>query len=153
MGAYWFMRKTVFESLSGFDERFFVYFEDADLALRALQAGWSSVHIAGVQAFHKRCGTSDRVRARRLFYSLRSRLLYASKHFGFAARASLLVITLLIEPCTRIIFAIVRGRIEEALEVVNAYRLLYAHSWTKLRKAVTHNAPPIPNPTRDTEAN
>src|SRR5438132_1856023 len=47
MGAFFLVRRSVFDSLQGFDERFFVYFEDLDLALRARRAGWSSVYFAG----------------------------------------------------------------------------------------------------------
>ena len=49
-----------------------------------------SLYLADVQAFHAGGGTSNQVKARRLFYSLRSRLLYAptwcwlfSHRFGF----------------------------------------------------------------------
>ena len=43
MGAFFFVRRNVFEALGGFDERFFVYFEDLDFAVRARERGWSSV--------------------------------------------------------------------------------------------------------------
>ncbi len=35
------IRKEVFEKIGYFDERFFMYFEDADFCLRATQAGFS----------------------------------------------------------------------------------------------------------------
>lgn len=38
-GGALFTRKNVFQSLRGFDENFFLYFEDADLCLRTKQAG------------------------------------------------------------------------------------------------------------------
>ena len=40
MGAFFFVRRSVFEVLGGFDERFFVYYEDLDFSVRArTQAG------------------------------------------------------------------------------------------------------------------
>ena len=35
MGAFFFVRRGVFEALGGFDEQFFVYYEDLDFSVRA----------------------------------------------------------------------------------------------------------------------
>ncbi len=42
IGAFFFVRRKVFEALDGFDERFYVYFEEVDLSLRAKKMGWQS---------------------------------------------------------------------------------------------------------------
>ena len=81
IGAFFLVRHQLFKALAGFDERFFVYLEDLDFSYRAHQAGWRSVYLADAQAFHAGGGTSNQVKAQRLFYSLRSRLLYGFKHF------------------------------------------------------------------------
>jgi GT2 family glycosyltransferase len=59
IGAFYLMRRALFESLGGFDERFFVYLEDLDFSLRARKAGWSSVYLATTQAFHAGGGVSN----------------------------------------------------------------------------------------------
>lgn len=84
IGAFFLVRRDLFDVLGGFDERFFVYLEDLDFSYRARQAGWHSVYLADVQAFHAGGGTVESRKARRLFYSLRSRLLYVFKHFSKA---------------------------------------------------------------------
>src|SRR5689334_21646143 len=53
MGAFFLVRRSVFEHLGGFDQRFFVYYEDLDFAARARAHGFSSVYLAGAQAFHR----------------------------------------------------------------------------------------------------
>jgi GT2 family glycosyltransferase len=102
MGAFLFVRRTVFEALGGFDQRFFVYYEDVDFAIRARQRGWSSVYLAIAQAFHRGQGTSEAVLARRAFYFCRSRILYARKHFGVLGRLTVMFATLLLEPLARL---------------------------------------------------
>jgi hypothetical protein len=82
MGAFLLIRRSLFERLGGFDERFFVYYEDVDLCIRAARTGAGIVHFAGTSAWHKGGGTTEGVRDRRLFYFLRSQALYAGKHFG-----------------------------------------------------------------------
>jgi len=102
MGAFFFVRRTVFEALNGFDERFFVYYEDLDFAVRARSRGWQSVYLASAQAFHRGQGTTAAATARRTFYFCRSRILYARKHFGMVGAAAVLVATLLFEPIARL---------------------------------------------------
>ena len=109
IGAYFLIRRELFEALGGFDERFFVYFEEVDLSLRARELGWSSVYLAEAQGFHVGGGTSRNVKGRRLFYSLRSRLLYAQKHFGPVRLAIATLATLVLEPISRTIHSAIRG--------------------------------------------
>lgn len=118
IGAFYLIRRPVFQQLGGFDERFFVYLEDLDLSLRASQMGYSSFFLAEAQAFHSGGGTSRQVKAHRLFYSLRSRLLYGFKHFSRWKAWVLVLITLAIEPLTRTVFSVTAGR----GNVVNTWR-------------------------------
>jgi GT2 family glycosyltransferase len=126
IGAFYLVRRSLFDSLGGFDERFFVYLEDLDLSLRAHQAGWARVYFADAQAFHLGGGTSAKIIARRLFYSLRSRLLYGFKHFKLWQAWMLFAITLLLEPVSRTIFCLSRGELLGVWQTWNAYKMLYA---------------------------
>jgi GT2 family glycosyltransferase len=102
MGAFFLVRRDLFDRLEGFDERFFVYYEEVDFSLRAHKAGYHSVYYADAQAFHLGGGTSRQVKAIRLFYSLRSRLLYGFKNFSVFKAWVLLVVTVFLEPFTRV---------------------------------------------------
>jgi GT2 family glycosyltransferase len=125
IGAFFLVRREVFDALNGFDERFFVYLEDLDFSYRASQAGWKSVYLADTQAFHAGGGTSKHIKARRLFYSLRSRLLYAFKHFSLAGAWLVLLTTLLIEPASRSVLAIARVSWSGLRETWSAYAMLW----------------------------
>ncbi len=125
IGAFFLVRRSVFETLGGFDERFFVYFEEVDFSYRARRAGWASVYLAEAQAFHAGGGTSNQVKARRLFYSLRSRLLYAFKHFSWLSASAVLLVTLLIEPLSRSALALQRRSKSGFKETWAAYGMLW----------------------------
>lgn len=125
IGAFFLVRRSVFEALGGFDERFFVYFEEVDFSCRAKQAGWSSVFLAEAQAFHAGGGTSNQVKARRLFYSLRSRLLYAFKHFSWAGAWMVVLATLLLEPVSRSVLVLLRRSWPGLKETWAAYGMLW----------------------------
>jgi GT2 family glycosyltransferase len=125
IGAFYLMRRTLFNSLGGFDERFFVYLEDLDLSLSANQAGYRSVFLAEAQAFHAGGGTSRQVKVHRLFYSLRSRLIYGFKHFSPCQAWCLIFITLGIEPITRSVFAFMSTGCDGVRNTWRAYGMLW----------------------------
>lgn len=108
IGAFFLVRREVFQDLGGFDERFFVYLEDLDFSFRARKLGWRSVYLADVQAFHLGGGTSNQIKARRLFYSLRSRLIYSEKHFSGFGTLLVFSTTIVLEPIARSILALSR---------------------------------------------
>ena len=121
-GAFYLVRRKVFEELNGFDERFFMYFEDLDFAFRAKQAGWKSVYLADVQAIHYGGGTSYQVKARRLSYVLNSRVLYVAKHFGASSGIRILMATLLVEFWTRLGWSLANLSGQNIIETIQAYR-------------------------------
>ena len=57
-GAFWFMRREVFERTGPFDERFFLYFEETDFCLRAKKKGWSSFVHPAIRVEHHRGGST-----------------------------------------------------------------------------------------------
>jgi N-acetylglucosaminyl-diphospho-decaprenol L-rhamnosyltransferase len=124
MGAFFLMRRQVLDELGGWDERFFVYLEDVDLAYRARKHGWLSYFFAEVSAFHRGGGVSRQVKAARLFYSLRSRILYAFKHFHPAVAVLVLIGTLCLEPVTRLVYAGLGNSPTTGGETLRAYWLL-----------------------------
>lgn len=125
IGAFFLVRTSLWERLNGFDERFFVYYEEVDFSLRARKAGFSSIYLNTAQAFHKGGGTSRQVLDLRLYYSLRSRISYMRKHFAMTYVNLLTAIFLSVEPLTRLTWAICRLRPAEFSATARAYRLLY----------------------------
>ena len=119
------IRRPLFDALGGFDERFFVYFEEVDLSLRARHAGYRSVYFHDAQAYHRGGLSSDQVKAARLYYSLRSRLLYAWKHFSPVQAWFVMAVTFGVEwPARALAAAVRRGGAPE--ETAAAFRRLRA---------------------------
>ena len=124
MGAFLMIRRDLFQALGGFDPRFFVYWEDADLCTRARAAGFRVLHVAGAVARHLGQGTTRQVRARRLFYFLRSQILYAGKHHGVAAALALIAASFCAQVPLRLALALAHRSPAEAAAVLRAAALL-----------------------------
>lgn len=146
MGSFFLVRRAVFDALEGFDERFFVYYEEVDFSLRARRAEWESVFLPDACAFHSGCGTTHRVKARRNFYSWRSRILYAFKHFGAPSAASVLLVTVLVEPFSRLCFAVAKRAWEEAGQTARACGMLWSSLPGTMRCALRTSRRPAPSP-------
>ena len=125
MGAFLMIRQPLFKTLGGFDERFFVYFEEVDLSYRAHRAGWKSVYLSDAKTYHAGNGTSNQVKAKRLFYSLRSRILFCNKHFSKINTFIVALITVFIEPISRSSLSIYKKDLLSLKETWSAYFMLY----------------------------
>lgn len=126
IGAFFMIRRPLFEQLGGFDERFFVYFEEVDLSRRARLAGYRSYFLTEAQAFHEGGGVSSQVKAHRLFYSLRSRIQYARKHFSGPGALAVVAATLTVEPITRLGLLILKRRFRELGDLRRGFGMLWA---------------------------
>lgn len=133
IGAFYFVRRFVFEKLNGFDERFFVYLEDIDFSTRAQEIGWGCIYYSDVRAHHLCGGSSRKIKSKRLFYSVRSRLLYSLKHFTLFNSAKIFIVTILIEPLTRAIWAARLMSFESLRESIMAYGHLLNWIYKKLK--------------------
>ena len=135
IGAFFLIRRHVFEQCSGFDERFFVYYEEVDLALRAKSLGYSSFYLASVNAFHSGGGTTQSVKALRLFYSLRSRIIYAKKHYNNWQFWTLITLTLSVEFGLRMSHEAFKCSVAGLGETFSGYFMLTKHCCSSMKGA------------------
>lgn len=82
-GAAFAMMRSDFEALGGFDEGFFLYMEDVDLAWRARRAGMKIWGIPASRVLHRRAGRLNPQKLQKIRAG-RQRLLH--KHVGPRAR-------------------------------------------------------------------
>ena len=125
IGAFFLVKKYLFEELNGFDEDFFVYFEELDFSKRAYNLGYKTVYITEAKAYHKGGGTSEKVKGKRLFYNAQSRVIYAFKHLGFMEGLIVMFFSWFIEPIFRTIFLILNRKLNEVPELIKGYFYLY----------------------------
>jgi N-acetylglucosaminyl-diphospho-decaprenol L-rhamnosyltransferase len=126
IGSFLMIRTAVFESLDGFDERYFVYLEDLDLSWRVASRGLQMYFLSNARIVHVGGGTSRQVLDRRLFYSLQSRLLFARKHFSSGASTLVMLCTALLEPFTRLADCVLKGDFRGCAYTLRGYGMLYA---------------------------
>jgi len=126
-GAFFFCRRSVLKKVGNFDERFFIYYEEMDLSYRIKRSGGASYYDADNEIYHKGGGVTDQVRAKRLFYCLRSRIKYSFKYYDIINAILLLVLTLIVEPFSRLIYLILNGRFSEINELIIAYYYLFLY--------------------------
>jgi GT2 family glycosyltransferase len=84
-GAALAVRRDVFRKIDGFDERYFMYFEDIDLCRRVVAAGYTIHYLAETEVFHLGGGSqpgglsptmqTEYRRSEMLYYSLHASLL------------------------------------------------------------------------------
>lgn len=87
-GTALFIAKELFDALGGFDERFFMYFEDVDLCRRAKLAGRKVLYFPAFQIFHD-SGASYRDKKLQKNHYYDSMEKYFQKH---CSRGSFLVV-------------------------------------------------------------
>ena len=86
-GACVMIRRSAFEQVGGFDEGFFLYWEDADLCRRLLTAGHRTFYVPTVEAVHAGSGSSRHAASRAIVAFHRSAFRYYWKHAGLVGRA------------------------------------------------------------------
>ena len=81
-GAALLIRKSLFEKIQGFDENFFMYFEDVDLSLRVRKLGYGLAICDEAKIVHL-VGRSIKISQdrKRIYYA--SQNYFYKKHYGF----------------------------------------------------------------------
>jgi N-acetylglucosaminyl-diphospho-decaprenol L-rhamnosyltransferase len=78
-GACMAIRRETLRGIGPLDERFFMYFEDADLCRRARTSGWLVYYLPQVEIIHQ-TGASSRSKPRAIWLLHKSAFLYHRKH-------------------------------------------------------------------------
>ena len=80
------VRREVLDGVGGFDESFFLYFEDIDLCYRIRKAHWRILVHPEVRIFHAGGASTGRQPLRSRYYYRQSQIYFYRKHNGFFSR-------------------------------------------------------------------
>jgi len=91
-GTFTIVRKAMLDKIGVFDERFYIYYEETDLCMRAKLAGWKIyfipdaevTHIGGASSKTRKDKSFDNKAAQVLIFRMRSEWLYYRKNKGVA---------------------------------------------------------------------
>jgi len=114
-------RRSAFEKAGGFDERFFLYFEDIDLCLRMRAAGAHLVFAPAARVFHEGGATTGIRPASSRFAYRKSQMLFYAKH---ASRGSLRLLRIYLRGTLALRKILGRFRGEEGRALWRDYRAL-----------------------------
>lgn len=82
MGAYMLVRAEALEQAGLFDERFFMYGEDLDLAFRIKERGWKVFYYPAVEVLHHKGASSRKQSERSIREFYRAMHIFYRKHYA-----------------------------------------------------------------------
>jgi GT2 family glycosyltransferase len=91
-GASLMIRREMLDAVGGFDETFFLYFEETELCHRAAQAGWRTHYVPASRVVHvgsASTGMKTWARAPRYWFDSRLYYFFKTRGRGYAAAATL----------------------------------------------------------------
>jgi len=80
VGAFMFIRRTVWEALGGLDEHYFFFFEETDFCLQAHKQGFRIFHLPTVRVWHGQGQTARQMAADARIEYWRSRYIYFARN-------------------------------------------------------------------------
>ena len=76
------LRKEDFEQCGGFDERFFMYYEDTDLSFKMKKSGRKIMYCPTAVVRHVHAGSSGEWSPFFVYYVYKNKLLFIANHQG-----------------------------------------------------------------------
>ena len=70
------IRRELLESVGGLDEKYYMYFEDADISQKAKKAGWKVLYAPSSRIWHKVSQSSKIGGDLNDYFIIRNRLLF-----------------------------------------------------------------------------
>lgn len=83
------IKKEVFEKTGLFDKRYFLYFEDADLSVRAKNAGFKLFYCPSSKIWHLNSGSSGSGSGLHDYFTTRNRMIFGMKFAPFRSKVAL----------------------------------------------------------------
>lgn len=131
-GACFFIRKTVFETLEGFDESFFAHMEEIDLCWRAFNRDFKTVYIGTSTVYHVGGATLKNTNPKKTYLNFRNSLFTLTKNAS-GNLFLLIFIRLVLDGVASIKF-LIEFKFQHIISVLKAHISFYRNLPTLLKK-------------------
>lgn len=88
-GACMLIKRPILESVGFFDEKYFMYLEDADLSQRAKETGWKVLYVPNAHLWHKVAKSSGIGSNLNDYFITRNRMLFGMRYATLRAKLAL----------------------------------------------------------------
>lgn len=119
-GAFMVIRKELFEKLKGFDESFFLNYEDIDLCKRLNNAGHINYYFPYLSCSHSALSSQSKNYEKLVISRYESRIVYAGKHYNLLLRVTARVFHIF-GLILRIVISLFKSGTKENKERSNGY--------------------------------
>jgi GT2 family glycosyltransferase len=124
-GACFFIRKTVYDTLGGFDTDFFAHQEEIDLCWRAFNAGFVAKYIAGSVVYHVGGATLNEANPQKTYLNFRNSLLMLLKNLPQKKLFRVLLTRLVLDGLAGFRF-ILHGKFSHCFAILRAHFSFYS---------------------------
>lgn len=132
-GACLFVRKTVFESVDGFDSSFFAHMEEIDMCWRILRAGHEIYYIPSSTVYHLGGGTLKKLNPQKTYLNFRNNLMMILKNNQRNGFIFTLFFKLILDGIAGLKF-LLEGSPKHTWSVLKAHLFLYRNLRKVLKK-------------------
>lgn len=119
-GACFFVRKSVFKTVGGFDVTFFMHFEEIDLCLRVQALGHQVWAVGNSEVFHQGAASLSVSNPKKLQYNIRNSWLTYIKNLSLLPLFWLSIARLAFDTTLSLYF-MVQGKFDHVCAIANAY--------------------------------
>jgi len=140
-GACVLFRREILDKIGLFDKDYFAYFEDTDLSMRILLAGYRVVYTPKTVVSHKGGATAKQMLPSYIqFHSYKNRLCTYIKNLSFKYLCRVIPLTIIIYQCASTIF-ILKGRVDISWAIQKAilWNIAYIKQTLHKRKYIQKN--------------
>ncbi len=132
-GACFFIRKTVFDALQGFDEDFFAHQEEIDLCWRARNKGYQIGYSAQSVVYHIGGATLDKSNPNKTFLNFRNSLYMLVKNLPQKYLFRIVFIRMVLDGIAGIRF-LSQGKIRFVIAILKAHFYFYKNGFKMYKK-------------------
>ena len=124
-GACFFIKKSTFEALKGFDETYFAHFEEIDLCWRAFNMGFKTTYVGTSTVYHVGGATLNAIHPKKTYLNFRNNLFTITKNAkGFLF--GIIFIRLVLDGIAALKF-IFDLKFTHCIAIVKAHLMYYSH--------------------------